>query len=87
MTFFSALALADLEHQWIRLRAKDQRCLLGCVPFGRCAIWSDGSSVYVFRSVCFGTDYETTTFTAPELAQHIAARKTARPGVYQKLKE
>lgn len=84
-TFFSALALAGLEGQWIRLRAFDQRSLLGCAPFGQCAIKSNGNSVEVFRSVCFGTDSECYEYSAAELAAKIAGNELCKPGVYGKI--
>lgn len=86
-SFFAALALLNLEGQWIRLRAADQRALIGCVPFGQCAINSDGSTVQVFRSVCFGTDSECMPWHHSQLAEQIKAGVTARPGVYGKLRQ
>jgi hypothetical protein len=84
--FFSALALAGLEGGYIRLRAADQRALLGCVPFGACAMKSDGSSLTLCRSVCFGTDWETCTLTAAELAKAVSDKVSCRPGFYSAAK-
>ena len=84
-TFFSALALMGIEGEWVRLRAADQRALIGCVPFGQCAIRSNGDTVEVFRSVCFGTDGEHYGWHHSELAAQIKSGRTARPGVYGRL--
>lgn len=84
--FFSAIALAGFEGVWFRMTAADQRALLGCKPFGNCAIKSDGSTLEIFRTVCFGTDYEVTMHTGASLAALIASKLTARPGIYGGLK-
>lgn len=85
-SFFSALCLAGLEGDgYFRLTAADQRALLGCVPFGQCSLKSDGSTIRVSRSVCFGTDAEISTYTGSELAAKIAAGECCRPGVSGKL--
>lgn len=52
----SALALADLEKQWIRLDAATQRKLLGFPVFGKRAIYSDGIDVRTMHSAAFGMD-------------------------------
>jgi len=83
--FFAAIALADLEDGWFRLRKSDQRALLGCAPFGHCSLLSSGHEITVSRSVCFGTDGESITYPAFELAEKIKNGLTARPGVYAPL--
>lgn len=85
--FFSAICLASLEGQWFRLRVADQRALLGCAPFGKSALRSDGASVTITRTVCFGTDWDEHELHAAELAARIGANLTARPGVYGALRK
>ena len=69
--FFSALALADLEGGWIRLSAATQKAFFGCAQFGKRAIKSDGMSLKVYRSMCFGTDGECMSYTPAELAAFV----------------
>lgn len=85
--FLSAIALAGLEGGWFRLRATTQRALLGRAPFGACAIKSDGNSIEVFRSVCFGTDGEWMTLSHERLAEKISAGELCRPGIYGRIKK
>ncbi len=61
-TIASAFELAGLTDEWVRLTAETQRALFGFVLFGKCNLKVDANGIKVSRSVCFGTDFSTTTF-------------------------
>lgn len=62
--FVSALALAEMENKWLRISAAQQKALFGFVPFGKRAILSNGNTVRVAKTVCFGADLDEQIFTA-----------------------
>lgn len=60
----TAIHLADLEGKWFRLSAANQRQLFGGkAPLGKKAVKSDGSKLEIFKSQCFGMDFDIYTIT------------------------
>lgn len=80
---FEAAALANIEDQWVRLSADQQRRLLGFPVFGKQAIRiNSAGDIDVVRKTCFGSDSEIATYDSRTI--HEAARQGKRlsPGVF-----
>ena len=82
-TFFSAIALAGMEHRPIRLSAATQRALLGYPVFGKRVITVNGDKGTVSCTVSrgFGMDYEQAYYTRATVQSAVNTRKQLIPGV------
>lgn len=82
-TLFEAAALLQLEGQWIRLTAADQRALIGGNVFGKQEFMvNDDSTVTVRRSTCFGMDSESQNYTPATVREAVSKGKRLSPGTY-----
>lgn len=57
----TAVALAGLEGQWIRLSADQQRAIMGKAYLGKRHFKTTASNVTVSRKVCYGMDFDSVT--------------------------
>jgi len=56
--FFEAMAIEQLEEQWVRIPASVQRKFFGKVVFGKLGVFvGKNGIVRTMRSVSFGTDW------------------------------
>ena len=79
--FFSAIALAGLEMQTIRLSAADQRKLLGHAVFGNRAILVRPDHVVESMiKVAFGMDYESCEYSSTQIQVAAQQHKQLCPG-------
>lgn len=72
------LHLRGLHDQRLRMTAKEQRELFGGYVFGKKEfhIDTDGiGHIYTFRSVCFGLDTETETWTLEQVIKAVDAKR------------
>lgn len=68
LALYEAAALLNVENQWIRMSAADQRALIGHAVFGKQAfmVRADGV-VVVMRKTCFGADYEACEYSTARI--------------------
>lgn len=78
-TFFSAIALSNLEGKSIRLSAEMQRTLLGFNVFGKKSIVVKDNTVCVSVKVCFGLDSNSVTVNSARLEQYLRDQKQINP--------
>jgi hypothetical protein len=85
LSFFEAIALADLEGKWIRLSADTQKALLGSNVFGKqeFRVNTDGT-VDVSRSTAFGMDSEIAQYDLHAIKRAIERRVRVSPGMQGK---
>ena len=83
LALWEVAALLNLEGQWLRLSADDQRALIGFATFGKQSIKieADGT-VLVQRKTCFGSDCETGRYSPAEVRAAASARLRLSPGVF-----
>ncbi|WKC55473.1 hypothetical protein R41_25 [Klebsiella phage R4_1] len=76
INFFEVMALLNIENQWVRMTADDQRKLFGVALFGKKQFMVKSSGeVMVCWSTCFGTDSETVTINRENLKEAINHKK------------
>lgn len=81
LTFFEAMALADLEEKAIRLSADLQRKLLGFPVFGRREITVlKSGEVRCVVSTGFGMDFEAAVYSPGIIRTATERQKQLRPG-------
>ena len=82
-TLFELVALLDLEDQWLRLSADDQRAVLGFPVFGKreFRVTSQGT-VEIRRSSCFGLDQERQEYPPAWIMAAVRAAKRVSPGTF-----
>jgi hypothetical protein len=80
---YETLALLDLEDQWVRLSAADQRLILGANVFGKQSFKVNHMGVVtITRSSCFGLDSETAQYEPHHVQAAIHQNKKLAPGLF-----
>lgn len=83
LALYETFALLDIEDQWVRLSADDQRALLGFAPFGKQEIMvCETGDIKIRRSSCFGMDSETCEYRPALIKAAVAAKKKLSPGTF-----
>lgn len=76
INFFEVMALLNIENQWVRMSADDQRKLFGVALFGKKQFQVKSSGVVmVCWKTCFGTDSETVIINRENLKEAINHKK------------
>ena len=83
LALFEAVALADLEDQWIRLDATTQRALIGFPVFGKQEFQiSKAGELRISRQTCFGADSEVAEYSLARVSKAASARLKLSPGTF-----
>lgn len=76
INFFEVMALLNIENQWVRMSADDQRKLFGVALFGKKQFQVKSSGVVmVCWKTCFGNDAEEVIIDREKLKVAISEKK------------
>lgn len=83
LSLWEVMGLTGLEDKWVRLKAKQQRRIMGFPVFGKRAfrVLRTGD-VEIVRSTCFGQDYEMSTYTPAMIQAAAESKKQLSPGTF-----
>lgn len=70
-----AFVLNEIFDKWVRLSAESQRLVFGFVPFGKVEICACNEGILTSKSVCFGTDISSCSFSWDEVEKLVANKR------------